>query len=74
MYYRTCNSELLFSLFQKILIKMIRADKLMRIITGTNKIFMTMATQIKDVTVIQTEKKAKEMGIHREKTSKEMFL
>lgn len=53
---------------------MIRADKLMRIITGTNKIFMTMATQIKDVTVIQTEKKAKEMRIHGEKTSKEMFL
>ena len=49
-----------------------RTDKL--IITSTNKISMTMATHIKDVTAIQTEKKANEMRIHREKTNKDKFL
>jgi len=52
---------------------MIRADKLMRMITSTNKIVITKATHIKDVTAIQTEKKAKEMRIHTGKTSKGMF-
>ena len=74
MYHKTCNNELLFSLFQKILIKIIRADKLMEIITSPNKIFMTKGTHIKDEIAIQTEKKAKEMRIHREKTSKDKFL
>lgn len=35
---------------------------------------MTKPTQIKDVTAIQAEKKAKEMRIHREKTSKDMVM
>ena len=65
---------MLFSLFSKILIKMIRGDELMRIITSKNKIVMTKPTQIKDVTAIQAEKKAKEMRIHREKTSKDMVM
>lgn len=53
---------------------MIRADKLMKIIKSKNKIFMTKATQIKDVTAIQTENKAKETRIQNEKTSKDRFL
>lgn len=53
---------------------MIRGDELMRIITSKNKIVMTKPTQIKDVTAIQAEKKAKEMRIHREKTSKDMVM
>lgn len=61
-------------MFSKILIKMIRGDELMRIITSKNKIVMTKPTQIKDVTAIQAEKKAKEMRIHREKTSKDMVM
>lgn len=53
---------------------MIRAGELMKIIKSTNRIFMTKATQIKDVTAIQTGKKAKQTRIYNEKTSKDRFL